>query len=43
MDQAVVNSGFPLMRPDWDFNIAEDKVHLKVYHQVPLAGLKVTQ
>ena len=39
-DQAVINSTFSLTRPDWDFNMAEGKGHLKVYHQTPLAGLK---
>jgi hypothetical protein len=32
-DQAVINSTFSLTRPDWDFNMAEGKGHLKVYHQ----------
>jgi hypothetical protein len=40
IDQAVINSGFPLTRPGWDFNTAEDKGHLKVYHQALLADLK---
>ena len=40
IDQAVIDSVFPLTRPDWDFNTAEGKGHLKVYHQTPLAGFK---
>ena len=39
-DQAVVDSGLPLTRLDWDFNKAEGKGHLNVYCQAPLAGLK---
>ena len=39
-EQAVIYCRFPLTRPDWDFNVAEVKEHLKVYHQTPLAGLK---
>ena len=42
IDQAVIDSRFPLTRPDWDFNTAESKRHLKVYCQAPLAGLKGT-
>ena len=42
IDQAVVDSGFTLTRPDWDFNTAEGKGHLKFYHQTPLAGLMMT-
>ena len=40
LDQAVIDSGLLLTRPDWDFNMAEGKGHLKVYRQAPLAGLK---
>jgi hypothetical protein len=39
-DQAIVNSGLSLTRPDWDFDMAEGKGHLKVHRQTPLAGLK---
>ena len=39
IDQAVINSWFPLTRPGWDFNTAEGKEHLKVYCQSLLAGL----
>jgi hypothetical protein len=35
-----IDSGFPLTRPDWDFNTAEGKRHLKVYRLASLAGLK---
>jgi hypothetical protein len=40
IDQAVINNRFPLIRLDWDYNMAEGKGHLKVYHQSLLAGLK---
>jgi hypothetical protein len=39
IDQAVVDSWFPLTRPDWGFNTAKGKEHLKVYHQAPLTDL----
>lgn len=29
IDRAIINSGFPLTRPDWDFNTASGKEHLK--------------
>jgi len=38
-DQTVIDSGFLLIRPGWDFNMQGGKEHLKVYHQTPLAGL----
>lgn len=40
IDQAVIDSGFPVTRPGWDFNTAEGKDHMKVYRQALLAGLK---
>lgn len=40
IDQAVIDSVFPLTRPDWDFNMATGNEHLKVYCQVLLAGIK---
>ena len=40
IDQAIIDIGFLLTRPDWDFNTAEGKEHLKVYCQALLAGLK---
>ena len=40
IDQAAIDSGFPLTIPDWDFNMAEGKGYLKVYHQTLLAGIK---
>lgn len=39
-DLAVIDSGFPVTRLGWDFNTAEGKDHMKVYHQALLAGLK---
>ena len=40
IDQAVVNSEFPLSRYDWVFNTTEGKGHRKVYYQFLLAGFK---
>lgn len=40
IDQVVIDSELPLTRPDYDFNTARGKEHLKVYHHIPLAGLK---
>ena len=40
MTRLSLIAGFLLTRPDWDFNTAEGKEHLKVYHQSLLAGLK---
>jgi hypothetical protein len=39
-DQAVIDSGLPLTKPDWDFNMTKGKEPLKVYRQTPLAGFK---
>jgi hypothetical protein len=39
IDQGVIDSGFPLTWPDWDFNSTKGKEHLKVYCQALLAGL----
>jgi hypothetical protein len=30
--QAVIKNMFPLLGPDWDFNSAKGKEHLKVYN-----------
>lgn len=35
-----IDAGFPLTRPNWDYNTAEDKEHLKVYCQALMAGLR---
>jgi hypothetical protein len=40
LDQAVIDSGLLLTKSDWDFNMAEGKGYLKVYHQTLLAGIK---
>lgn len=40
IDQAVIDSGLPLTKPDWNVNMAEGKGYLKVYFQTPLLGLK---
>jgi hypothetical protein len=42
MGSAIRKGGGQRVSPDWDFNTAEGKGHLKVYHQAPLAGLKGT-
>jgi hypothetical protein len=34
IDQAAIDSGFPLTIPDWDFNMEEGKGHVKVHHQL---------
>jgi hypothetical protein len=39
INQAVLDSRLSLTSPDWDFNMAKGKGHLKVHHQTPLAGL----
>ena len=31
---------FPLTRPDWDYNTAEGRERLLVYHRTLVAGLK---
>ena len=40
IDQIAINSGLSLIKLDYDFNMAKEKGHLKVYYQTPLAGLK---
>ena len=35
-----INAGFPLDRPDWDYNMAQGREKLTVYHQALVAGLK---
>ncbi|XP_057349869.1 formin-1-like [Manis pentadactyla] len=37
---AIIEEGFPLTRPDWDFNTPEGKEHLKVFRQALMAGLR---
>ena len=32
IDQTVMDIGLSLTRPDWNFNMAESKGHLKIYH-----------
>uniref|UniRef100_A0A8C9AZB8 Gag protein n=1 Tax=Phocoena sinus TaxID=42100 RepID=A0A8C9AZB8_PHOSS len=34
-----IDAGFPLVRPNWDFNTPEGKEHLKMYRQALVAGL----
>lgn len=35
-----INAGFPLNRPDWDYNTAQGRERLTVYCQALVAGLK---
>lgn len=35
-----IDAAFPLKRPNWDFNTAEGKGHLRLYRQLLLAGLR---
>ena len=37
----LIEEGFPLVRPNWDFERAEGKQCLRVYHQTLMAGLRV--
>ena len=36
----LIEEGFPLVRPNWDFERAEGREHLRVYHQTLMAGLR---
>ena len=36
----LIEEGFPLVRPNWDFKRAEGKEHLRVYRQTLMAGLR---
>ncbi|XP_076771217.1 uncharacterized protein LOC143434846 [Arvicanthis niloticus] len=38
--QALIDAGFYSIRPDWDFNSAEGKESLRVYHQTLMRGLR---
>ncbi|XP_059253478.1 uncharacterized protein LOC132016258 [Mustela nigripes] len=35
----VIDATFPLTRPDWDFNTAAGRTHLRLYRQLLIAGL----
>ncbi|XP_029426724.1 uncharacterized protein LOC115072873 isoform X2 [Nannospalax galili] len=39
-NQALIDEAFPLVRPNWDFNVAEGKERLQVYPQT-VGGLQV--
>ena len=39
MQPHLIEEGFPLMRPNWDFERAEGREHLQVYSQTLMAGL----
>ena len=36
----LMDEGFPLLRPNWDFERAEGREHLQVYRQTLMAGLR---
>ena len=36
----LVDEGFPLLRPNWDFERAEGRERLRVYRQTLMAGLR---
>ncbi|XP_055282126.1 uncharacterized protein LOC129556281 [Moschus berezovskii] len=36
----LIDEGFPLTRPQWDFERAEGREHLRVYRQTLMAGLR---
>ena len=38
----LMDEGFPLLRPNWDFERAEDRERLRVYRQTLMAGLWAT-
>ena len=37
-----MDEGFPLLRPNWDFEWVEGRERLRVYHQTLMAGLRAT-
>ena len=41
--QADIDAAFPLTRPDWDFNTAEGKERLQVYHQILMVASESCQ
>lgn len=34
-----IDDGFPLTRPNWDYNTPRGREHLKVYHLTLMVGL----
>ncbi|KAK1327363.1 LOW QUALITY PROTEIN: hypothetical protein QTO34_014995 [Cnephaeus nilssonii] len=40
-NQAQIDTSFSLTRPEWDFNMAEGKERLWVYHQTLMGGLRM--
>ena len=36
----LMDEGFPLLRPNWDFERAEGRERLRVYRQALMAGLR---
>ena len=37
-----MDEGFPLLRPNWDFELVEGRERLRVYRQTLMAGLRAT-
>ena len=37
-----MDKGFPLLRPNWDFERAEGRERLRAYRQTLMAGLRAT-
>ena len=40
MEPHLVEEGFPSMRPNWDFDHAEGREHLRVFRQTLMASLR---
>ena len=38
----LMDEGFPLLRPNWNFERVEGREHLQVYRQTLMAGLQTT-
>lgn len=38
--QANIDAAFPFTQPKWDYNTAEGRGRLQVYHQVRMSGLR---
>lgn len=41
VDPAIIHTGFPTIRPNWDHNTTEGKERLKVYHHTLLEDLNM--
>lgn len=40
---ACINEGFPLIRPEWDFNSHQGRENLKIYCQTQLGASRLPQ